>query len=466
MPLLKRGCHGNSYRHGGHGSMAGGVRGGSSRLARLLRLPGGEAAQEEQGCPRDRAGEACHSTCGGGRGRRFRHPRPDLDSRAQAGGELARRGRAGIWRFGKPAQHGGLQLGGQARPLHRRRRREDLPVHDRELRLRAVIGSGERRHSDKGEVGDGSQRIHIAAGIRRGLAVDLLGADILDGAENISHNGQRGALIGVGHAEVGQLGPTARGEQDVGGLDIPVNDAFEVDAVQSGGDALDDACHSGRGQWPTRLDQLGQGPARHIFHDKGRGIALIEPVQGDDIGVAEAGHDGGLAPEAVGGDRVSRPTLHLDDDRAAVDAVPALVDGPDGAATERRQRQANAGQVREGGPLTIPLTVRLAPAIRLVRIVALVVMHIFSYRPYLVIIGDYRVMHGLWPGHECRAGMIPVVDRNSKKQAQKKRMIFFWAGGHRALSFTARSARSHPRRTRSGAIRLRSRPGTPGSSGP
>ena len=83
--------------------------------------------------------------------------------------------------------------------------------------------------------------------------------------------------------EVGQLGGAARGEQDVGRLDVPMHDSFEVDAVQGGGDFFDDACRPGRGERPVRFDEIGQCPARHIFHDQGGGIALMEPVEGDDV---------------------------------------------------------------------------------------------------------------------------------------------------------------------------------------
>ena len=177
----------------------------------------------------------------------------------------------------------------------------------------------------------------------------LFRAGILDRSQDIAHHRQRRVFLNMGHAEVVQPGWTAPGKQDVGGLDVAVDDALRVRAVEGGGDLLDHLRGPVGCQPAVRLHPFGQRPPRHILQDECGGVAVLEPVQRDDVRVAQALHHGGLAPEPLGRDRVTRRALHFDDHVTAMAPVPPPVNGGEGAEVERLGRERDVGQHGEGG---------------------------------------------------------------------------------------------------------------------
>lgn len=100
-----------------------------------------------------------------------------------------------------------------------------------------------------------------------------------------------------GEAEIQDLGLPARGEKDVGGLDIPVHDAFGVRRVQSIGDL------NAQVQQLPQLQRLATDafPQRLPFqqlHDKeGAALVLANVIEGADIGVIQRGGGAGLPLE-------------------------------------------------------------------------------------------------------------------------------------------------------------------------
>ena len=124
----------------------------------------------------------------------------------------------------------------QARQRHRHRR---VPVPRWPSAQRLV------EHEPEG--------VHVGAGIHR-PALDLLGRQVLGGAEDQARPGElagvgAGLVERLGHAEVGDERPgravdqVVLGEQDVGRLDVAVDDADVVGVAQRGGGLAADGQH-------------------------------------------------------------------------------------------------------------------------------------------------------------------------------------------------------------------------------
>ncbi len=96
---------------------------------------------------------------------------------------------------------------------------------------------------------DGAEAEEIGARIDF-FAAGLLGRHVGDGADGGTGAGEQGGVDGgadadgglfvffgqLGEAEVEDLGAPAGGDEDVGGLDVAVNDAFTVGGVEGVGD--------------------------------------------------------------------------------------------------------------------------------------------------------------------------------------------------------------------------------------
>ena len=113
--------------------------------------------------------------------------------------------------------------------------------------------------------------------------------------------------VQAGEAEVGDLHPALGGDQDVGGLDVAVDDALAVRVVQRVADLAMMMVERLRGVEAGAVDDLVEIGALDELHDEvevafARGLA--EVVDGDDARVAELGEGAGFALEAVGECRV------------------------------------------------------------------------------------------------------------------------------------------------------------------
>jgi hypothetical protein len=105
----------------------------------------------------------------------------------------------------------------------------------------------------------------------------------------------------LGHAEVQQLGVPTRGNEYVGGLDIAMDDALRVSALERIAD-LDAEPQDGFGGESMGGDHLAEGLAVEQLHGQERhAVVLSGVVDGADVGVVQAGGGAGLVAEAIEG---------------------------------------------------------------------------------------------------------------------------------------------------------------------
>ena len=102
-----------------------------------------------------------------------------------------------------------------------------------------------------------------------------------------------------GQAEVENLGVSALGDENVGGLDVAMDDAFAVRGIERVGDfdgQAEQDVHFER----TAGDAMLQGQAVQILHgDEGLAIFLADVVNGADVGMVQRGSGLGLAAETL-----------------------------------------------------------------------------------------------------------------------------------------------------------------------
>ena len=85
-------------------------------------------------------------------------------------------------------------------------------------------------------VQDAAERVDVGAAVD-GAAFDLLGGDVVDGAERVAGGRAGVGILGAaGEPEVAEVGVLVGREQDVGGLDVAVDQAVLVRGVERVGD--------------------------------------------------------------------------------------------------------------------------------------------------------------------------------------------------------------------------------------
>ena len=97
--------------------------------------------------------------------------------------------------------------------------------------------------------------VNIAASVRR-LTAGLLGAEIMDGAHNAVALGQRGAIRHAGDAEIRDLDVALGVDEDILGLDVPVDNAVLVGVLEGRQNADGDLCGGLRIQAAFFMDQI------------------------------------------------------------------------------------------------------------------------------------------------------------------------------------------------------------------
>jgi hypothetical protein len=281
--------------------------------------------------------------------------------RAHGGGELGgagvAAGRVGLGRV----PDGGVDALRDAGDDQRRRRHPAGQV----LGDDGVLVAGERRPAGEALVGHHAEGVDVGAPVDR-AAVEQLGGEVLGGA------GQRGV---AGHVrrphqpEVGHLDGVV-GEQDVLGLHVEVGDAGPVGVLERLGDAADQLGGGLHVQPADPVQQVPQGLAADVLHhDPGQPAVLAGVVDGDDVGVGEAGGGERLAPELLGegpvagelgaGDldrdhAVELPVVGAVDDRHAAagdlgDDLVAPAEGPAHQVVDVDQVLCHANPVPLGG---------------------------------------------------------------------------------------------------------------------
>ena len=161
----------------------------------------------------------------------------------------------------------------------------------------------------------GSQAVDIRPRSLRG-GRELLDRGVARG-EDRRHRLRASGYCGAGGAEIDQHGVTVAIDQDIGGLDIAMQEAHLVDLlepVQKGRENPVEACGVER---PLSLDLLEQGTAAHELHDEiGRAVGLEKVVHLHDTRQAmKRRQRAPLGDEAVAspgevGSRIAGPRRH------------------------------------------------------------------------------------------------------------------------------------------------------------
>ncbi len=157
---------------------------------------------------------------------------------------------------------------------------------------------GRRRGGPPGQREDqrGGEGVQVRA--HRDPAVGLLRRREVPGADEALGQRQRVGQ-GVEHqAEVEQHGAPVGAQHDVRRLDVAVDEAAHVDAVERPGD-LAPAGHGGGGVQRLLADGVAEGAAGHELHrEEQRAVGFPGVVEPDDVRVLEALHRPRLAQEA------------------------------------------------------------------------------------------------------------------------------------------------------------------------
>ncbi len=168
---------------------------------------------------------------------------------------------------------------------------------------------------------------------------------------------------GAGQAEVGDPEPAVGVEEEVGRLDVAVDQAAPVGVVQPGGGLEPDVDRLLGGEEPTGVVDLAQAAAGQVLQHQVGGAVLLAPVVDlEDVGMVEGGHRPRLGPEALeeggvaGQCRVEHLDRHPAVERDVVgqvdvrgrartqgghESVPVAEDPPDGVG-DARHRSASS----------------------------------------------------------------------------------------------------------------------------
>jgi hypothetical protein len=154
-----------------------------------------------------------------------------LERRGRGGGEVPGAGEAVVpvlrHRTGDHVVERAREL--RPRLARPRRRLGQVGPH-----LRLVAVGGERHASGEHLEQDRAERVDVCAGVEL-LAADLLRRDVVHRADELRRPGVVGAGA-LGQPEVGQVDVVAGAEEDVGGLDVPMDQSAAVGRIERGRD--------------------------------------------------------------------------------------------------------------------------------------------------------------------------------------------------------------------------------------
>ncbi len=135
-----------------------------------------------------------------------------------------------------------------------------------------------RRH-----IGDGAESMALAGDeFCGGITTQVIGGG---GDFGLAASGNEN----LGQAEIQNLGVTAFGDKNVGGLDVAMNDALSVSSVESIGNF-----NGQRKQYfgfdRFAINAMFQRDAIQKFHgDEGLGVLLADVINGADVGMIQSG---------------------------------------------------------------------------------------------------------------------------------------------------------------------------------
>ncbi len=143
-----------------------------------------------------------------------------------------------------------------------------------------------------------ANRIDVGAR-RRDVARESFGREIRSGAEHHPHRGLAVFFGELRDPEVGDLRVRLLVEQDVGGLDVTMDDA-EPMCGRQGRENLESEHACSRLGEPARRELGGQRATGQAFHDDERhAVVFADVVDRDDVGVVDSGRGARLALEAL-----------------------------------------------------------------------------------------------------------------------------------------------------------------------
>ena len=178
---------------------------------------------------------------------------------------------------------------------------------------------------------------HVGHGSESGAgAGEMFGIDA-EGGESSGRLGFRTRVGNFGEAEIENFGVGAFGDEDVGGLDVAVNDAFGVSGFEGVGDFDDGEVEEAVELEGTAGDEILTGLAFETFHgDEGLSVFFADIVDGADVGVVEGGGGFGFAAKTAEGLGIfgERVREKFEGDEAVEARVLRLVDDAHAAAAE------------------------------------------------------------------------------------------------------------------------------------
>ena len=191
---------------------------------------------------------------------------------------------------------------------------------------------------------------------RAALAGGLFGRQVVRRAQHLPGHGQfRIALQPPGQAEVHHVRLVLRVNQDVGGLQVAMQDAALMGVVDRLGDGLE---ITGRAPGRQRLvaHQPRQAlPLDVVHHEEVPALVDAHLVDGDDVRMVQTRRRNGLGAEPLDQVRTgARPEgHHLDRDHAVQAALPGAIDHAHAAAADLLQQFVVAkGKLGRGRPRT------------------------------------------------------------------------------------------------------------------
>ena len=259
-------------------------------------------------------------------------------------------------RLQAPAQDR-LQVGGQVGLGAAPGREHPAPLEDQ---FSTPAGPGVGHFAEQGEMQGDPQGEDVGGRPHQpALAQDLLGRHEGGGAQDPRSEGQGALVQGDGQAEVADEGdPAPAGaafQQDVGGLEVPVDELHPVRRVDRLGHLGQDGRHLQDGELEGGL---GQGRAPHQLHgDLGNAAGGVHVIEVADVGMDHAALDLGFVHEP---DQARRLHLaqHLQGHGPAEHHVPGFPhlarpalaeDGPQDVAAQARLVAVQPVRLMEGG---------------------------------------------------------------------------------------------------------------------
>ena len=251
-----------------------------------------------------------------------------IEEALQVGGELGGALVAALGLFFEGAEGDPVEIGGQFGDVHAHRFDGEVgaegaggeagggaggalvPDEAPEVLAALVVLGLDGKGGAAGEhlVEDGAEGVDVAAGVHAADVLDLLRGHVVGGAEDEIGLGGEGHGLdasggeGFGDAEVDDLGDRAAidlGDEDVGGLEVAVDDAFLVGVLDAAADLPKEADAVLEGQL-VGCAIVGDGRAAQQLHDEEGptvwGHAGIE--HGGDAGMLHGGEHAALLLEA------------------------------------------------------------------------------------------------------------------------------------------------------------------------